>query len=371
MKWYNERIKEHGGWHMELGNNIRNLRKQRGMTQEQLAQAMGVTVGAVYKWESEKCVPDILAIMELADLFGVSVDVLLSYHLRENGRKEIVQQLKCYCREKAGEKALAEAEKALVRYPNSFDIVYESAALYAAVGIEKRSHKQLERAIELYEHACRLIDQNEDGEISELAIRVEMAYMYAAIGKAERALEILRENNPRRMNHAAMGYLMASNLNRPNEAEKHLSVALLDQVVTQFQIVMGYLNVYVKTKRYRDAADILMWQVAAYQGLKEPGKVSFLDKNEAMLEAVCALMWMKQGEPGAAGDHLRKAKAAALRFDASPDYRGKNIRFIEGTQEMTAYDDLGATAMEAIEKHLAEEACAELNAMWEKIKAEE
>ena len=37
---------------LSLSENIRSLRKQRKMTQEKLAEALGVTVGAVYKWES-------------------------------------------------------------------------------------------------------------------------------------------------------------------------------------------------------------------------------------------------------------------------------------------------------------------------------
>ncbi len=355
---------------MELGNNIRNLRKQRGMTQEQLAQAMGVTVGAVYKWEAEKCVPDIAIIMELADLFGVSVDVLLSYHLRENGRKEIVRHLKQMRKEKTGEEALIEVEKALVRYPNSFDIVYESAHLYSAIGVEVRNEKRMRRAIELYQHACQLIGQNTDGEISELSIHIEIAYLYAALNEAEHALSILKKNNPCRMNDAAIGYTLASSLNRPEEAGEYLSGALLDGIVTQFQIVFGYVNMYAKTKRYREAADILSWQIASYQGLKAPGKTSFLDKNEALSEAISALMWIRQGEMGAALDHLRRAKAAAQRFDAAPDYRAEGLRFFERAEPAVMYDDMGATAMEAIEKHVAEEACEELSAMWEKVKKE-
>ena len=355
---------------MELGKNIRDLRKKHGMTQEQLAQAMGVTVGAVYKWEAEKCVPDIAIIMELADLFGVSVDVLLSYHLRENGRKALVQRLKHFRREKTGGEAMAEVQKALVRYPNSFDVVYESAEIYAAVGVERHDKRQIRRAMELYEHACRLIDQNTNGEISELSIRVNIAYMATALGEAERAVALLKENNPKRMNHAAIGYMLASDLNRPQEAGEYLSKALLDCIVTQFQITLGYLNMYTKTKRYREAADVLSWQIAAYQGLKKSGEASFLEKNEALFEAVCALMWIRQGEPDAARDHLRRAKAAAMRFDAAPDYHGKNVRFFESEEEMTMYDDMGATAMEAIEKHVAEEACAELSAMWEEVKKE-
>ncbi|MBR5288054.1 MAG: hypothetical protein IKU34_05610 [Clostridia bacterium] len=195
--------------------------------------------------------------------------------------------------------------------------------------------------------------------------------MYAAIDEAECAAAILKENNPCRMNHAGIGYLLASGLNGPQEAAEYLSRALLDQIIVQFQMVMGYLNVYMKTKRYREAADILSWQIAVYQGLKEPGRVSFLYKNEALLEAVCAQMWLNQGERGAAQDHLRRAKAAALCFDAAPDYHAKGIRFFESAEPVTTYDDMGKTAMEAIEKHIRDEACEKLSAMWEEVKNEE
>lgn len=55
-----------------LAENIKTFRKERKMTQEQLAEAMGVTVGAVYKWESQQSNPDLNLIIELADLFEVS-----------------------------------------------------------------------------------------------------------------------------------------------------------------------------------------------------------------------------------------------------------------------------------------------------------
>ena len=71
---------------MQLSNNIRAFRKERSLTQEQLAQALGVTAGAVYKWEAGLSTPDISLIMELADLFDTSVDVLLGYEVKNNRR---------------------------------------------------------------------------------------------------------------------------------------------------------------------------------------------------------------------------------------------------------------------------------------------
>ena len=64
---------------MKLAENIRLFRKQRSLTQEQLSEVLGVTVGAVHKWEAGLSIPDLRLIMEMADFFDTSVDVLLGY----------------------------------------------------------------------------------------------------------------------------------------------------------------------------------------------------------------------------------------------------------------------------------------------------
>ena len=51
---------------IKLAENIRSFRKQRSMTQEQLAEVLGVTVGAVYKWEARLSSPELSLIMEMA-----------------------------------------------------------------------------------------------------------------------------------------------------------------------------------------------------------------------------------------------------------------------------------------------------------------
>ena len=60
----------------KLAENIRAFRKERQLTQEQLAEVLGVTTGAVYKWESKLSVPDVGLIIQMADFFDVSLDVL-------------------------------------------------------------------------------------------------------------------------------------------------------------------------------------------------------------------------------------------------------------------------------------------------------
>ena len=59
-----------------LGSRLLELRKQKGFTQEQLAEKLNVTNQSVSKWEKDINAPDITLLVELADLLETSVDYL-------------------------------------------------------------------------------------------------------------------------------------------------------------------------------------------------------------------------------------------------------------------------------------------------------
>lgn len=62
---------------MTLGEKLQKLRKARGLTQEELAEKVGVSRQSLSKWESDGALPDTANVVILADLFGVSLDYLL------------------------------------------------------------------------------------------------------------------------------------------------------------------------------------------------------------------------------------------------------------------------------------------------------
>ena len=62
---------------MTIGKRIAHLRKEKGLTQEELAQHMGISPQAVSKWENDQTCPDISALPKLSRLFDVTVDELL------------------------------------------------------------------------------------------------------------------------------------------------------------------------------------------------------------------------------------------------------------------------------------------------------
>ena len=63
---------------LSLSKNVANLRKKKGVTQETLAEFIGVTKASVSKWETGQSMPDVLILPKLASFFDVSVDELLA-----------------------------------------------------------------------------------------------------------------------------------------------------------------------------------------------------------------------------------------------------------------------------------------------------
>lgn len=60
-----------------FGQRFTRLRKQRGLTQEELGEKLGVSGQAVSKWENDASMPDISLLVQLSDILGVSLDDLL------------------------------------------------------------------------------------------------------------------------------------------------------------------------------------------------------------------------------------------------------------------------------------------------------
>ena len=123
---------------LTLSDNIRSCRKTMGFTQEQLAEAMNVTVGAVSKWESGSTTPELSVLLELAALFEVSVDALLGYHVLDSQSEQAVESIRDLMQGKKYDQAVHEAKKALLKYPNRFEVVWCAAELYQTIGCEKR-----------------------------------------------------------------------------------------------------------------------------------------------------------------------------------------------------------------------------------------
>lgn len=114
------------------GKQIRRLRMEKHMTQEQLAEAMNVSVPAVSKWETEQSSPDLSLLVALADFFAVSVDSLLGHTVQRDRLDDLLQQMTQARQERLHDRLRVLADELLAAYPNCYEAVEAAAdACYA------------------------------------------------------------------------------------------------------------------------------------------------------------------------------------------------------------------------------------------------
>lgn len=119
---------------LKLGRKIAAFRKEKGMTQEQLAQAVGVSAPAVSKWETDSSYPDITILCPLARALGTDVDTLLEYEevLSEERVGAYADGIVRTARERGVEEADDMLQGLLHQYPNSVALKYYGASLLTA-----------------------------------------------------------------------------------------------------------------------------------------------------------------------------------------------------------------------------------------------
>lgn len=349
---------------LSLWENIGRLRREKGMTQERLAEALGVSFAAVSKWERCAATPELRQIARMADLFGVSVDALIGYRPGDNSRDALVDRLKKSLHAGGSQQALDDAEDALRRYPNCFEVVYYSAANYRVMGMRSGSAVFLEKALALFRHACRLMDQNTDPALSETSLHRDMANLLIALDKPRQGVELLCAHNPCQLNHPLIGQTLASACGDPEGALPYLSAALLDLSVSQMQIAIGYINVYIKAGDFQNALSLLDWALAFYPGLRKGEESGCLDKVESALWTIRAHVLLQLGQARDAEGSLRQAAAIARRFDAAPRYEATSLRFVAEDTAASVIDDLGQTAMDGVGKTVSDLADDALSALW-------
>lgn len=355
---------------IQLAQNIRTFRKQRTLTQEQLAEVLGVTVGAVYKWEAGLSLPELTMLMELAAFFDTSVDVLLGYELQDNRLEATVERLKNFRIQKNRE-GLGEAEKALKKYPNSFEIAYQAAAIYQCFGTESGEKQLLHRAMELLEGTRKLLPQNKDPRINDSTLCGDMAGILFCQKRPQDAVELLQKHNANGIYSDLIGNILVGDCHRPEEALPYLSEGLLRSIASLVRIVMGYTNLYLKRKDYASAQLVLTWGISLFSGLKDGEKISFLDKLNAVLLICLAFAQWKTGAEEKAGSTLIQARTSARIFDAAPEYRPDALRFIMPGEQAGVYDDLGLTAQDGAENAVASMEDPTFAALWQEVCAYE
>ena len=131
---------------LNLGTKIRELRRRDGITQETLAEVLGVTSQAVSRWESNGSYPDMEIVPSIANYFGVSIDELFGYHNdRDIKINKIVEKIDSYNIKGRGddswvEECILTLRESLAEFPQNERLLITLAEVLTEAGW--RTHKE-------------------------------------------------------------------------------------------------------------------------------------------------------------------------------------------------------------------------------------
>lgn len=110
---------------LNIGNTIKYLRKEKDITQDELADILGVSYKSVSRWETGTCYPDMELLPVISDFFGVTIDKLLG--VDENIEREKVAQYLSRFQEAISQgkvyDCIAIAREGVAEYPNNFALL--------------------------------------------------------------------------------------------------------------------------------------------------------------------------------------------------------------------------------------------------------
>ncbi|WP_051199061.1 helix-turn-helix domain-containing protein [Butyrivibrio hungatei] len=195
---------------LKLHENIKRLRRERNLTQEKLAEILGVTVGAVSKWENGNNTPDIVMLATIASFFDVSIDVLLGYDMASKKAAKLVESIDSLVCEHRFDEAENLSKDAISRYPHDFSVIYASAKLYCVKALENMDKEDARKAMGLLTRSMDYISQNTDPDINDFVIRTQIAYNYMIIDE-KAALEMFKEINFGGINDTILAFVYLQN----------------------------------------------------------------------------------------------------------------------------------------------------------------
>lgn len=299
-----------------LGEKLKSLRKEHDLTQEQLAERLGVSFQAISKWETNAAVPDISMFPVLANFYRVTADELLGIDITLASEK--IEQYEREVYRLLGEWKLAEAvdeaRRACNEFPGSDDLRFLLAhTLEQAQNVIRTREENLSEAISILK---KILETSTDTS-ERIACHATLARLYKYSGNTEKTLEYANQlsglQNTRPCTILKMGLKQGSD-----------RVQFVRDCISQFYswIEMGIESLCgIWPYKYSDALTpedqiALLDSMLALQSVVYGNDPLAGNMKAVQYMYTKATLYCRIGNINAALDELEKAVVYAEKFDA-------------------------------------------------------
>ncbi|UVI29469.1 helix-turn-helix domain-containing protein [Paenibacillus spongiae] len=315
---------------LSIGAKIAELRKENNITQEQLANALGVSIAAVSKWECASTYPDITLLPAISSYFKVSIDALLDHKVDYQSVQDYRDKVKELARVSDYRAGLPIAEEALKKYPNDFDLLMGMATLTLGAGTSGRSpdNSSVIRAIDYYSRALAVHAPN--SPTKKETIMQNMSFAYGTIGEYDKAIAMLEEINIYGCFDLQIAYNMLKSGKR-SEAKSKLQGHL-------FHIAFGFGTLIDNLAECFQAENNMQY-VVDLKKLYTVFLESFTHDTPNYCDLLCSMGYYElakcqeeMGDTDSMWISLEKCVYHAVRFDKNPSYAMIAVKFMDDQQ---------------------------------------
>ena len=266
-----------------LGERIANLRKERKVSQEELADVLNTSRQAISKWEREESDPDIDRLKDLAIYFGVSIDYLLGYDLESVSVNNFIERIKENIETKKLDISVDEIKLMVSKNGNNFVLLcYVSMYLEDYYG-NKHESEVNDLIIEISKKAIAAyqVDNPFNASLNDIYKLVASCYINA--DKYGLVKEYLKENKV----YDAADLLSKCELELGNnkEAEKIISEHFLSSISSILNSSFVQIVIHLRNYKYTDALELANWTIDF--------TISIGRSEEALVDIIFSLTFIK------------------------------------------------------------------------------
>jgi transcriptional regulator with XRE-family HTH domain len=312
---------------IRIGEKIRLLRKKNDVTQDKLADHLGVTPQAVSRWESGVCYPDMNYLPSIADYFSVTMDDLLCYTGAQKTAKvrEYLEEVEHLLDRDRVTEALEVLRRAMADIPSDHSLQLEAAgvlSLYAGMLMDSGSGERIEAAVNavLSEAVslCRHIleDCTDDGLRDET--KKTLCDIYAhQLGDTVQAEEIANQLHGMNVSREIIRATMLTGDAAFEQAQRNL-ILFADNIWWHLYNLACVPD--ISGDRYSTAEKIAILQkgIALFEIIFEEAPLFYADRLANSYRQL-AMLYLSAGYAEKAMDCFEQMADWAIRFDERPD----------------------------------------------------
>ena len=299
-----------------LAENLKTLRKQANITQEQFADVLGVLPQAVSRWESEATYPDITLLPTIANYFDVTLDELIGMEKIKDDSDllDIMEKYSDLAKKGLVAEKIDLLREALKRYPNNYELMSRLVQELSWEQADDEKHIQnLREALSISE---RILNKCTDSDIRN-GINVQMCYLLNELGETDKAIK-QAENLP---SITECSTTVLSNLYKDKKLKELSQWTILCCVHYIFSSVYNLADLNYEDESLSTEERITMMEkcLDLYEWLYVDGNYLRSEEIISKIHRYIASMKMLNGEHYLALDHIEAAADHAIAYDNLPD----------------------------------------------------